>query len=48
MAQNNTIHRIRFTVRKYQKPDMLRRRLLVTEETAPRFVITEDNRKIRV
>lgn len=48
MAQNNTIHRIRFTVRRYQKPSVIDKKYLVTEESSPRFVITEDGRKIRI
>lgn len=48
MAQNNTIHRIRFTVRRYVKPSVIEKKYLVTEETSPQFIITEDGRKIRV
>jgi hypothetical protein len=48
MAQNNIIHRIRFTVKKYQRPSVIARNYLVTEETPSRFVITENNKKIRL
>ena len=46
MSVNNTIHIIRFTVKKYIKPNLLRRRVLMTE--SGKFLITESGKKIRL
>lgn len=44
MAINNTIHRIRFTVKKYTVPIQLLRDYLLSENNL--LIITEDGKKI--
>jgi hypothetical protein len=46
MSINNTIHIIRFRVKKYVKPNFLRRRYLMTQ--TGKFLITESGKKIRL
>jgi hypothetical protein len=46
MSQNNRIHRIIFSPKKYVLPSILRRRRLVTETNI--VIITENGKKIIV
>lgn len=46
MAQNNVIHKITITPRKYVMPEVVKRKLLIAEDG--KFIITEDNKRIRL
>lgn len=46
MSVNNTIHIIRFTVRKYVKPNFLRKRFLIAQ--SGKYIITQGGKKIKL